>query len=124
MTDESPLLHSIEAETSVLGACLIRQEAIDEIRDLLDGDDFFRDAHRRIWRALCTVHDNGLAADLVTVRDHLAATDALDKVWRLELRVGPCRRRSPVDQRPALRPGGLRALRTTAPPPFGDGPGE
>ena len=80
MSDQPPLPHNLEAEKSVLGACLIRQEAIDEIRDLLDGDDFFRDAHRRIWRALRTVHDNGLAVDLVTVRDHLAATNELDEV--------------------------------------------
>ena len=81
MNDEPPPLpYNIEAEKGVLGACLIRREAIDEIRDLLAGDDFFRDAHRRIWRALCTVHDNGMAVDLVTVRDHLAATDDLDKI--------------------------------------------
>lgn len=80
MSDQPTLPHNLEAEKSVLGACLIRREAIDEIRDLLGGDDFFRDAHRRIWRAMCAVHDNGMPADLVTVRDHLAATDELDEV--------------------------------------------
>ena len=41
-TGEEPIVGLVRAaERSVLGACLIRQEAIDEIRDLLDGDDFF-----------------------------------------------------------------------------------
>jgi len=42
--------HSIEAEQALLGALLIDNQAFDKIGDLLTGEDFYRDDHRRIWR--------------------------------------------------------------------------
>ena len=42
--------HSIEAEQSLLGALLLDNQAFDRVADLVTGEDFYRDDHRRIWR--------------------------------------------------------------------------
>src|SRR5690349_6296685 len=42
--------HSIEAEQSLLGALLLDNQAFDRVADLVTGEDFYRDDHRRLWR--------------------------------------------------------------------------
>ena len=42
--------HSVEAEQSLLGALLLDNQAFDRVADLVTGEDFYRDDHRRIWR--------------------------------------------------------------------------
>jgi hypothetical protein len=75
---EPALPHNLEAERAVLGACLIRQEAIREVAGMLEADDFYRTHHATIWRAIRSVDDAGRTVDLVTIRDELARIDALD----------------------------------------------
>ena len=41
--------NNIEAEKSVLGAMMLRKEAISEVSELIGGNDFYRDAHRIIY---------------------------------------------------------------------------
>ena len=43
---------SIEAEQSVLGALLIDRDAIIEVADIVRADDFYRQAHGRIFAAM------------------------------------------------------------------------
>ena len=74
----APPLHSLEAEQYVLGACLVRPVAVDEIGDVLSDAAFFRSAHGAIWRAILHVHRGSAEPDLTTVRDRLAATGELD----------------------------------------------
>ncbi|MGZ3558196.1 MAG: DnaB-like helicase N-terminal domain-containing protein, partial [Thermodesulfobacteriota bacterium] len=39
----------IEAEQSILGGILIENDAINKVIEILSPDDFYRDAHRRIF---------------------------------------------------------------------------
>ena len=75
--NDRPLPHSLEAERGVLGACLLNAEAFDQAAAVVGDRDFFRDAHRRIWKTFEQLHDRGVALDLVTVAnelgDHLEA---------------------------------------------------
>lgn len=41
---------NIEAEQSVLGAILIEQSAIAKISDILQPEDFYREAHKLVYR--------------------------------------------------------------------------
>ena len=47
---------NIEAEQAVLGAMLIKKEAISAAAELLTGDDFYRHAHRLVFDAIMTLH--------------------------------------------------------------------
>ena len=62
---------SPEAEQSVLGAILVRPEGMDEIVDLLQPADFFREAHGRIFQIMLGLYNNELPIDLVSVTQRL-----------------------------------------------------
>jgi replicative DNA helicase len=70
----------IEAEQSVLGGILIENEAINRVTEILDADDFYRDAHRKIFNALIDLSERDEPADLITMTNELRKTDQLDSV--------------------------------------------
>ncbi|MBW7900259.1 MAG: replicative DNA helicase [Rhodocyclaceae bacterium] len=63
--------HSIEAEQSVLGGLLLDNSAYDRISDRVSEGDFYRDEHRRIFRAIQRLQERGKPADVVTVAEAL-----------------------------------------------------
>lgn len=69
---------SPEAEISVLGAAFIDEDAVAEARAEVDPKDFFEARHQRIWRAMCSLYDEGEAIDPVTLTDRLKRDGALD----------------------------------------------
>src|SRR3954462_15908012 len=71
--------HSVEAEQSLLGALLIDNQAFDRIGDLVSGEDFYRDDHRRIWRHIQKLIENSRPADVVTVAESIEASEDKDK---------------------------------------------
>ena len=74
------LPHNLEAERSVLGAILIHNEAFNYAVELIDANDFFRDAHRRIFEKMIALGERTQAIDLVTLKEALAQTGELDEV--------------------------------------------
>ncbi len=74
------LPHNLEAERSVLGAVLIHNEAFNYAIELIDANDFFRDAHRRIFEKMIALGERSQAIDLVTLKEALAQTGELDEV--------------------------------------------
>ncbi len=71
--------HSIEAEQSLLGALLLDNQAFDRVADLIVGEDFYRDDHRRIWRHIARLIENNRPADVVTVSESIDASEDKDK---------------------------------------------
>jgi len=71
--------HSVEAEQSLLGALLIDNQAFDRIADLVSGEDFYRDDHRRIWRHIARLVEHSRPADVVTVAESIEASEDKDK---------------------------------------------
>jgi len=79
-TPERTLPHNLEAEKSVLGAILVNNEAFNHAAELIDGRDFFRDAHRRIFDKMVALSERGDAIDLVTLKEELARMGELEAV--------------------------------------------
>ena len=48
--------HNIEAEKSVLAACLLSDEAMEDIAVKLQPDSFYRPAHRMIFEAMLDLY--------------------------------------------------------------------
>jgi replicative DNA helicase len=71
--------HSIEAEQSLLGALLLDNQAFDRVADLVTGEDFYRDDHRRIWRHIARLIEASKPADVVTVSESVEASEDKDK---------------------------------------------
>ncbi|HEY8549413.1 MAG TPA: replicative DNA helicase [Vicinamibacterales bacterium] len=77
---ERTLPHSLDAERSVLGAILLRNETFNHAAAIIDANDFFRDAHRRIFNAMVQLNERGDAIDLVTLKEALTRSGELDEV--------------------------------------------
>lgn len=70
-----------EAEMAVLGAILQDREALAVARAILSEEDFYRDANRLIYAAICDLSDlRGATADLITVTGELRRRQQLDEV--------------------------------------------
>jgi replicative DNA helicase len=63
--------HNLEAEEAVLGAILTAGRLLAEVAAVLEETDFYRPAHRAIWRAILRVADRGQPTDPVTVLGEL-----------------------------------------------------
>jgi replicative DNA helicase len=71
--------HSVEAEQSLLGALLLDNESFDRVADVVTGEDFYRDDHRRIWRHISRLIEHNRPADMVTVAESIEASEDKDK---------------------------------------------
>jgi replicative DNA helicase len=69
--------HNVEAEESVLGSMLLSKDAIAEVLELLREDDFYRPAHRTVYRSVLELYSHGDAVDAVTVAEDLRRNGAL-----------------------------------------------
>lgn len=74
------LPHNLDAECSVLGAILIANETWDVVASSIREEDFFRDAHRRIFRAMAVLHDANKPIDLILLREELETAGDLEEV--------------------------------------------
>lgn len=63
--------NNLDAEQSVLGAMLFSPDALVRALDLLQGEDFYHDAHRQIFNALADLAATNTPADLITLTDAL-----------------------------------------------------
>lgn len=79
MIAEAELPWSEEAEVSVLGAPFVDSDALDEAREVIQPEDFFRSGHRLLFAAMCELHDAGEAVDPVTLRQRLADSGDLER---------------------------------------------
>ncbi len=71
--------HDLEAEQSVLGAMLVNPNAITAVAETLSAEDFYRDSHRLIYRAVLTLFDRGEEVDIVTLSAQLEREDVLER---------------------------------------------
>jgi replicative DNA helicase len=71
--------HSVEAEQSLLGGLLLDNQAFDKIADLVTAEDFYRDDHRRLYRHVARLIEQGKPADVVTVAEAVEASEDKDR---------------------------------------------
>lgn len=83
MTQHLPQRHlpcSIEAEQGVLGSLLLDPEATMQVADLLEAEDFYREAHRLIYAAMLHLFHHHTPADFLTLCDELERRNQLQMV--------------------------------------------
>jgi replicative DNA helicase len=71
---------SLEAEESVLGGILLDNTAVDRVLEFVRADDFYRESHRRIFRAMLALSERNEPADLVTLSETLRQRGELQDV--------------------------------------------
>ncbi len=79
LTDTRP--HSLEAERALLGAILLdAAEALPRVLETrLMADDFFKEGHGEIFKAITHLYDQGDPVDLITVSEGLKKRGSLDR---------------------------------------------
>jgi replicative DNA helicase len=80
ITLEKTVPHSVDAERSVLGAILVENSAINRAHEILKEEDFYREPHRRIYRAMTDLSERTVAIDPVTLKEELGRAGALDAI--------------------------------------------
>ena len=80
MLEERVPPQNIDAERSVLGAMLIDKEAIAAVTEILNMDDFYREAHRIIFAAMMELYNKNEAVDLITITDVLKRDNKLEDI--------------------------------------------
>jgi len=70
----------LEAEQSVLGGMLIENEAIPKVMEILTPDDFYREAHRKIYDSLIDISERNEPVDLITLTNELRKKEHLDAI--------------------------------------------
>lgn len=76
--------HSVEAESSVLGALMLDNTAWDRCGDLLAEADFYRQEHREIFSVIGAMVNAGKTADIITVFERLEAAGKAEQVGGLQ----------------------------------------
>ncbi len=71
---------NIEAEQSVLGGIMIDNDAINRAVELVETEDFYRESHRKIFRAMLDLSEKGEPIDLLTLTSSLKDRGQLEDV--------------------------------------------
>jgi replicative DNA helicase len=77
---ERTLPHNLDAERSVLGAILVQNDAFNMAAQVIDSQDFYRDAHRRVFDKMVALSERSQAIDFVTLKEELSRAGELDQV--------------------------------------------
>jgi len=75
--------HSLEAEQSVLGGLILDNDAWEKISERIVAEDFYRNEHRLIFRALHYLAENSRPMDVVTLFEFLEQEGEADEIGGL-----------------------------------------
>ena len=75
--------HNREAEQSVIGAIFLEPQALITASEILLADDFYLNAHKKIFETMLRLSDQGKAIDVVTVTEELSAKKEIEDVGGL-----------------------------------------
>jgi len=71
---------NLDAEQAVLGTILLQDKSILKIAEILSPEDFYRDAHKTIYRAMLDLFERREPHDLITIANILTDRNKLDEV--------------------------------------------
>ncbi len=72
--------NNLRAEEAVLGAMLLSREAIADVVEVLDSDNFYKPAHGHIFEAVTGLYGGGEPVDAITVANELERANLLEAV--------------------------------------------
>jgi replicative DNA helicase len=72
--------HNLDAERSLLGGVLLDGQALTDVIEVVRPEEFYRDAHRKVFEAMCSLLMKSHPIDRITVKDALTAQGAFEAV--------------------------------------------
>lgn len=71
---------AIEAEMAVLGSMLIEKEAVEKVINFLKEENFYKEAHRQIFRAIRQLYEKNKTVDIIILTEELRREKILSDV--------------------------------------------
>ncbi len=71
---------SIESERALLGALLLKPDAIHDVGDLIRGDSFYAEKHKHIYETMRELSERGEPIDILSLTERLQANSLLERV--------------------------------------------
>ncbi len=78
--DNSETPQNIEAEQSVLAACMLNTEIAEDLATTLKAENFLRSTHQTIFESIYDLISRGIPVDPISLADTLDAKNLLEKV--------------------------------------------
>jgi replicative DNA helicase len=72
--------HSLEAERTVLGGILVKNQNLNVVLSTISPEDLYRDAHRLILERIIALIDRGLPVDLLTLTEDAQRAGILEAI--------------------------------------------
>jgi replicative DNA helicase len=72
--------HSLEAERTVLGGILVKNQNLNVVLSTISPEDLYRDAHRLILERIVGLIDRGLPVDLLTLTEDAQRAGILEEI--------------------------------------------
>jgi len=76
--------HDIESEIAVLGGILVNNKVFPEVNAILNAEDFYREAHGNIYKAMWVLFETDSPVDIITIKDKLLELNLLEKSGGLD----------------------------------------
>src|SRR6185437_6796652 len=70
---------SLESERALLGALLLKPDAIHDVADLIRPDSFYAERHRIIFEAMLDLSNKGEPIDLLSLGEKLSSRGLLER---------------------------------------------
>jgi replicative DNA helicase len=70
---------NLDAEQSVLGGIMLDNQALNSALEILDADDFYSEAHRKIFSAIIELYNKSEPCDIITLSNILKNRTQLDQ---------------------------------------------
>lgn len=72
--------HNLDAERAVLGGVMIENDMLGRLLEHINAEDFYREAHRKIFAQMVALYQESHPVDLVTLSESLSAKGQLEEV--------------------------------------------
>ena len=70
---------SIETEQTLLGCIITNMKSFIEVDEVLNENDFYVDKHKRIYKAIKDLVNNGATVDLITLLEYIKSKNAISE---------------------------------------------
>jgi replicative DNA helicase len=79
--NQAALPYDLDAESAIIGALLLNFESaqLNILDEHLRAEDFYKQAHQLIYKAVKELNDAGSVVDIITLGNYLRSSDELDK---------------------------------------------
>lgn len=71
---------NIDAEKAVLGSMMLETEAITQVETILEPDDFYLEAHRKIFQGIINLAERDEPIDLISVNEELRQQNQIEEI--------------------------------------------